>query len=166
MNGNGVANFLDPDDKVTLQILRIGANIIDQWDADSFPTTITYSPPGGTGAFNVEGIEDLPYPFAAYLNVYAPNTDITGPSSIPTGVPPFNFYLYFGLWNPHQPPSSVTTSNYPAAFRFFPFFNSALPNASDSFVAGFWNTGLLGNTASASWFLQRHHRHAKRLVPG
>ena len=25
-----------------LQTLRIGANIIDQWDADSYPTTITY----------------------------------------------------------------------------------------------------------------------------
>lgn len=154
--------YQDTDDLATLQALRIGANIIDQWDSDSFPTTVTYSPPGAAGSanakgcFSVEGIEDLPYPFAAYLNVYAPTTGTTGTptATFSTGLPPFDFYLYFALWNPHQTPATTTAANYPTGFRFFPFYNSSLPNSSDSFVAGFANSAVIspGSTNSASWF--------------
>jgi hypothetical protein len=154
---NGSASFVDPDDKTTLQILRIGANIIDQWDADSFPTTVTYAPTTGA-AINVEGIEDLPYAFAAYFNIYAQNTGTTGTSgSYTTPLPPFNFYLYFELWNPHQMSSSINPANYPAKFRFFPFYNSAQNlgqlTCCDSFVAGFANSRTVSNPGtSESWF--------------
>ncbi len=62
---SGSQSFVDPDDKVTLQILRIGANIIDQWGSENFPTTITFTyaapaPAVGTTYVNVEGIKDLP----------------------------------------------------------------------------------------------------------
>ncbi|MGB8356029.1 MAG: PilX N-terminal domain-containing pilus assembly protein [Chthoniobacteraceae bacterium] len=133
-NSNGTET-VDSDDIATLQILRIGANIIDQWDADSFPTTITFSPT----STNVYGIEDLPYPFAAYLNVYAPTAN----------TPPFNFYIYYELWNPHQAPtSSVSGSNYPQTFRLTPLYNSGLQNDSDYLYAGF--AGLAPN--KAVWF--------------
>ena len=143
-NPNGVAGFIDPDDKVTLQILRIGANIIDQWDADSFPTTITYNYVTTTGStyVNIEGIEDLPYPFAAYLNFYSPTSGITGGTYV-TPMAPFNFYLYFELWNPHQMPASPVAANYPTNFRFNPYYNSAYPTTSDSFLAGFENGRII-----------------------
>ncbi len=154
VNGNGTAppSYIDPDDSTTLQTLRIGANIIDQSDADSFPTTVTYTPPSGSGGqpISVEGVEDLPYPFAAYLNIYSASNSTTGPSSIQTALAPFNFYLYFELWNPHQTPSSTTAANYPANFRFYPFYNSSLPACSDSFVAGFANSAV-PNAAGTSY---------------
>jgi hypothetical protein len=128
-NTNGAINFIDPDDISTLQILRIGANIIDQWDADSYPTTITLRDP----EISVYGIEDLPYPFAAFLNVYAAD---------PT-TPPFKFYVYFELWNPHQVPSRA--SSYPQEFILSPFYNNSLTDDRDSFKAGF-------NGSGGTWF--------------
>ena len=156
-NGNVIPSFVDPDDKVTLQIFRIGANIIDQWDADSFPTTISYTPNGGL-ATSVEGIEDLPYPFAAYLNMYAANSGVTGTSSIPTPLPPFEYYLYFALWNPHQTPASFNAANYPTALRFSPYYNNSTPANSDSFLAGFINSKVISSVGppityvGAAWF--------------
>jgi hypothetical protein len=165
--GNGSVNFVDPDDKVTLQILRIGANIIDQWGSENFPTTITYyyaSPttPGSTTYVNVEGIKDLPYPFAAYLNMYTPSPlTTTGQFNIGTVQPPFEFFLYFELWNPHQTPSSPVAANYPTNFRFSPYYNNSLPGNSDSFLAGFENSKVPQITAgpppatnyvAGSWF--------------
>jgi hypothetical protein len=152
--------YLDSDDSATLETLRIGANIIDQWDADSFPTTITYAPPGAAagsyttaGSFNVQGIEDLPYPYAAYFNIYALNSGTYEYGTTP--LPPFNFYLYFALWNPHQTPSSPVSANYPAAFRFYPYYNSAQNfqpqlTCCDSFVAGVKSAGV--NGTAESWF--------------
>jgi hypothetical protein len=151
---NGYPGFIDPDDKVTLQILRTGANIIDQWDADSFPTTITYLNPGGTGYINLEGIEDLPYPLAAYLNFYSPNSGTTG-TTFTTPLNPFEFFLYFELWNPHQMPASPVATSYPTGFRFCPYYNNTYPTTSDSFVAGFNNsraTNSTGSFVTASWF--------------
>ena len=135
------ASFIDPDDKATFQIIRVGANIIDQWDADSFPTTISYyytSTAGTPTHMDFEGIEDLPYPHFAYMNFYAPNWGTTT-NGIATPLAPFNFYLYFQLWNPHQTPSSISSANYPTGFRFNPYYNSSLASVSDSFAAGFWN---------------------------
>ncbi|HEY0256510.1 MAG TPA: hypothetical protein VGC39_03625, partial [Candidatus Methylacidiphilales bacterium] len=162
LNSNGSTAFVDPDDKTTLQILRIGANIIDQWDVDSFPTTITYtyaSPtaPSGFTSVSVEGIEDLPYPYAAYLNIYsATPLGVTG-SGISTPEPPFDFYLYFALWNPHQTPASPVAANYPTALRLSPYYNNSLLNNSDSFLAGFINSDIIKpgpppQQVSTAWF--------------
>ncbi len=108
---NGLANYIDPDDSVTIQVMRIGANIIDQWGSENFPTTITFTPT----PFNVYGIKDLPYPLAAFLNLYSPTPN----------VPPFYVYLYFELWNPHQiTPSAAVTANYPSSFQLAPFYDA------------------------------------------
>ncbi len=131
VNTNGPAGFVDPDSSITLQILRMGTNIIDQWDADSFPTTVTYSPI----STSVYGIEDLAYPMATFLKVYAATAN----------QPPFNFYIYFQLWNPHQKPvGTVSNANYPQNFRLTPLFNSGLSEDSDFFLPGFVQQGGTG----------------------
>ena len=50
------------DSSLDAAILQIGANIIDQFDADSYPTQISYSFSGNTGdSGTVYGDENLPY---------------------------------------------------------------------------------------------------------
>jgi hypothetical protein len=87
----------DPDASVDGQIIQIGANIIDQWDADDYPTTITYPFVTGTDYY---GVEDLPYISQIYVTHNA--TATTDPQ-----ISPPSAYLYFKLWNPHQPPATA-----------------------------------------------------------
>ncbi len=101
-------NIQDYDTKETFQILRIGANIIDQWHADNYPTTITFTPTGSPTSESVYGICDLPYINQVWLKVYGPAEN--------TAVAP-SLYFYFQLWNPHQP-STYTTG--PTGFRISP----------------------------------------------
>lgn len=76
-----------------LQLLQIGANIIDQWDADDIPTTLRF--PSGDSEdpwLEVYGVENLPY-----INQFA---------TIPwrPGWDPdlFQVWAVFDVWNPHQ----------------------------------------------------------------
>ncbi len=108
--------WTDPDSNTTYQIIRIGANIIDQWDADSYPTTITYD---GSDFY---GIEDLPYfnEVFARANGSPARTDAMTNAGVPANLPsypPYTCYLYFEMWNPHQ---VSTTSAYPAGFQIAP----------------------------------------------
>ncbi len=84
-----------------LQILQIAANIIDQWDANDFPTCIQF-PSGNPGdPFSVFGIENLPYISQIGLAGWRPtdNRDL------------FQVWALFDIWNPHQnaktPPSGI-----------------------------------------------------------
>lgn len=76
------------------QIMQIGANIIDSWDTDNFPTFL------GFNANEPTGIENLPY-----LNklVFTPNFP-------PQGNGYFDAWLVPSLWNPHQNASNATGS--------------------------------------------------------
>lgn len=57
------------DRSSVFQLLEIGANLIDQYDADSFPTRIRLANPGASASqsgvdpayFTASGIEDIPY---------------------------------------------------------------------------------------------------------
>ncbi len=49
------------DSSVDYAIMQQGANIIDQFDPDSFPIRIRFDDGGGTGIKEFRGIEDLPY---------------------------------------------------------------------------------------------------------
>jgi hypothetical protein len=71
------------DDLTDSQIIRIGANVIDQYDKDCFPTEISF------GADTVYGIEDLPYSFLRW------STD--GKIAVK-------------VWNPHHPFDTQTTT--------------------------------------------------------
>jgi hypothetical protein len=69
------------------QIIEIGANIIDSWDADNIPTFINF------GGNEYAGIENLPY-----LNklVFTPSFPAAGSGGY------FDAWLVPSLWNPHQ----------------------------------------------------------------
>lgn len=105
------------DGLVDLQVFRIGANMIDQADADSYPTTIMYDPNGDTTqAMYAYGIEDLPYinaigfrSYPDYRDSFAPGNLVTGSGNTRTQ----QMQIYPVLWNPHRasasPPSTTTT---------------------------------------------------------
>jgi hypothetical protein len=78
---------------ITLHVLRIGANIIDQYDGDCFPTVIEYDQGLGQPYWRAVGVEDLPYIETLQVVVgEKPNST----SLVPYVVPRFS--------NPHQPP--------------------------------------------------------------
>lgn len=89
---------LDPkgyEAKSALQLCRIVANIIDQYDEDTYPTIIecpVYSMP-----YQISGVESLPC-----LNVYK---NICAASASGGSL---TFYGLPGLWNPHQSPADAS----------------------------------------------------------
>lgn len=99
-----------------LQIIRIGANIIDQFDNNNFPTTINF------GGVHQHGVEDLPYLFGI-LNQERWRRDpwTTTPSGGPPGSTATNYTISVGwiwtptFWNPHR--SVIPPSGQPIQFR-------------------------------------------------
>lgn len=84
-----------------LQIFRIGACIIDQWDSDNFPTQIA------TGSATQCGVEDLPYLYTAIVadrwrsqNAGGTNYNVD-----------YALILAPMLFNPHAAPTTVTNSS-------------------------------------------------------
>lgn len=78
------------------QILRIGASIIDQYDADSYPTVIEYNQSGSP--WQACGVESLPY--VNLLKVVS-GSDPSNPS-IANSTGALAIYYLIGLWNPNQ----------------------------------------------------------------
>jgi len=85
------------------QVIRIGANLIDQYKSDGYPTAIAFATATGSNpqAYTFWGIEDLPY--LQQVGVYAldsnaPPSTVTTPSA--TNGPVYN-YIFYQLWNPH-----------------------------------------------------------------
>jgi hypothetical protein len=85
----------------TLQVLTIGANLIDQYDADSFPTVIRA--PYAGAAVRLAGSESLPYLLAF--------KDITGVS--PQNPAAQASYLAATLWNPYREETPVAAADTP-----------------------------------------------------
>ena len=96
---NGIDTYssaLQQDLSPTLQVMQIGVNIIDQWDADNIPTCVQYigntlAAPG-VKTFSVYGIENLPYINQVALVGFRPTFD----RSL------FQVWALFDVWNPHQ----------------------------------------------------------------
>ena len=114
----GVAgfNFTEYSSIPDLQILQIGANIIDQYDADSYPTAIYLNKHGVTAGYQrywdtVYGIEDLPYLYRLLEITFEHN--VTNPL---TGAGTLGGWIQPQIWNPHQRPNT-TPANRPTAFR-------------------------------------------------
>lgn len=88
--GNLILPSLQEADR-DLQILQIGANLIDQWDADSIPTAIGIERAGEV--WEAVGIESLPqlaqFKAVAGKSLNAPTNRLS-------------IYLLANLWNPHQ----------------------------------------------------------------
>ena len=88
------------DENTCLQILQIGANIIDQYDADSYPTRILLD------GVECDGIENLPYLSRVWDQYYRPSVD---PGSV-------GHWFLGEIWNPHQNAASPPSA--PSRFRF------------------------------------------------
>lgn len=110
------------DGSVNRNILEIGACIIDQYDADSYPSAIRIK--GAPTNQIVYGKEDLPYLAKTFVvpyrgkklgvPVYNNNDQIAHYDSYEV-----NMTLQVGLWRPHQP---VPSEDYmgPSTFRLRP----------------------------------------------
>ncbi len=124
-----------PETNVDQQVARIVANLIDQSDADNYPTTIIMgsNPVGNT----VYGIENLPY-FADWL------LRIKFPSGNMENITGAVAQMRFRLWNPHQGtvpgkgPTQVRVRVNPEGKYGFSYF------AGSEWKGSFWN----GYTAS------------------
>lgn len=149
------ASATDPDTKVTYQIIRIGANIIDQWKSDNYPTTISYNL-GGSVFANFYGIEDLPY-----INQLLVRTWDEGNAASPG---PWDTILYYELWNPHQ---LANNTGSPTQFQIVPDLNSGPAGTSGDSVlirvvdrvnGGSWywsnttQTWSSGPVSASSWY--------------
>jgi Tfp pilus assembly protein PilX len=89
------------DSLQNLQVIQIGANIIDQWDANDFPTCLQF-PSGSPGVYlSAYGVENLPYINQIGLVGWRPPDDRDL----------FQVWAVFDVWNPHQnaktPPSGI-----------------------------------------------------------
>lgn len=118
----GIATGYDPakdnyygnvalDGNKTLQILRIGANIIDCADSDNYPTIIglgSGDPLVGGGAYEVAGIEDLPY-FYAISKKGLRQTEDTGNTPKDKRLVNGDLVMAPVLFNPHRAPATATT---------------------------------------------------------
>ena len=106
---NLVKGRLDPGNYITLQVMQIGTNIIDQFDADSYPTDISFSLTATTPPTTVDfaGIEDLPYINEYFVKPYGDATH------------GYTIYSYCEMWNPHAYTGSDPTL-YPSGFEIVP----------------------------------------------
>lgn len=92
--GNTILQTAEIDRKADIHILRIGANIIDQADADSFPTAIEFN-----GFVDTFGVEDLPYFYRMLDVAFRPDPNGVGKGSAAQ----LGVWRSFEIWNPHQP---------------------------------------------------------------
>lgn len=100
------------------QITQIGANMIDQGDADSFPTEVVLN------GEHFYGVENLPY-----INAVA-DTALRPPPGGAISPNDYQAYVHrwltISLWNPHQN-AAIAPSNGPTAFRVFTDHGSEIP---------------------------------------
>jgi hypothetical protein len=117
------------DQSANYHIVQLVANIIDQWDDDSFPTIINFD------GRQFIGVEDLPRIYyvrgACYHQSIVPPATFSGS---PAGPPPADFgniyqsvYLQQPvIWNPHAAPATPPAGAKPAKFRVTATSNQAV----------------------------------------
>ncbi len=96
------------DTTTAYQVLQIGANMIDQFDADSYPTHILYTTTGtsGTVSHDIYGSESLPYLYRTR------SIGVNFTSSLPSWAA---MLLLPEVWNPYA--NSPTGNLAPTNFR-------------------------------------------------
>lgn len=79
------------------QVMQIGANVIDQWDADSYPTRIHFN------GNELCGSESLPYLNKIVYSLYRPMSGPTLTGSLGT-IPRASVHTWveFEVWNPYE----------------------------------------------------------------
>lgn len=113
-NGGGYSSYRD------LHILQIGANIIDQYDSDGYPTAIyikKHDPASYPYSFyrcfdTVYGVEDLPY----LLRMNEVTFEFIESGTPTPGAGVIGGWVQPEVWNPHQLPAVVPSAR-PTAFR-------------------------------------------------
>ncbi len=117
------------DSSVDYQILQIGANIIDQFDADGYPKTIHWTNSGNTQHF--AGIQNLPYLNRLRTMVvkailpsplhYTPGNTLYNKTTNAVTNTGLGIVLWYPeVWNPHDwnPSNPAQTLGTPAPTRF------------------------------------------------
>ncbi|HEX4084930.1 MAG TPA: hypothetical protein VHY22_08470 [Chthoniobacteraceae bacterium] len=143
----GTAGYLQDfrDNQTALQILQIGANIIDQYKADDFPTRIQFSGDPNIPPYEVRGMEDLPYLYRVH------NWIMRVGSSGTQGV------LLFQpeLWNPNSYPGSSAGLSGTAVPSYFRVRVADDPSSNGSPFTGLsaiYNSGASTDFTSSSPF--------------
>lgn len=97
------------DKNPTLQVIQIGANIIDQSDTDDYPTAIRIINSTNSQAWDAFGIEDLPGLNSVYMSYYRP---VAGGPTFSNNATrdTLHVWLLAELWNPHQNSTSRSGS--------------------------------------------------------
>lgn len=123
------------DGYIDLQVIQIGANIIDQYDVNGYPTAI-YTGPGPVGSSGKSeplsrtafGVENIPYLYG-WMSAWYRMRQLTSADILPDPAPPARSYRPSNgkfpyetaaliqpiVWNPHVP--VAVTSNTPSDFR-------------------------------------------------
>ncbi|MGC3990870.1 MAG: hypothetical protein QM796_14570 [Chthoniobacteraceae bacterium] len=130
------------DSSIDIQVIQIGANIIDQFDVDGYPTRIQFTP-SGLATKEIRGVENLPYLYCTRTSVWV----IKNPSPMPANVynqtqspqtpivDPGTAILIQEpeIWNPHNYNSADlnrSLGNPPASLHFYACHGApALPPA-------------------------------------
>ncbi len=175
-------NPLDPstynqvrDRNSALQIFEIGLNLIDQWDADSFPTTIRVPNQGNTDnpafdhwnppLYELAGVEDLPYFYRLHIRAVRDAKDMPipavqkGPSEIVNLQELANYKCgttsLIGipeLWNPHARKDMGTNASYDGPTNFRITAASERPSAiCDAYFSKVPAIGNLVNPENLPW---------------
>jgi hypothetical protein len=108
------------DGSINLNILEMGACLIDQADADSYPTAVSLQ--GSKRDFWAFGKEDVPYLYRTIAVPYrskrlAAKVYYDNGTLAPTETYEVAMTLQVGLWRPHQP---AQTTEGPEKFRIRP----------------------------------------------
>jgi hypothetical protein len=126
--------------------LRIGANIIDQYDSDSYPTIIAFTrnPTLAASSYTPSAGD------ANYLQVIAGQESLPGVSEVffrnfrKTGASNYKSWFEFELWNPHQNAGNLPSgADAPANFRVVATAGTVSTGARYANKAGI-NNDLLG----------------------
>ncbi|SDU02649.1 hypothetical protein SAMN05444156_1523 [Verrucomicrobium sp. GAS474] len=112
------------------QIIQIGANLIDQYDTDSFPTVISLN------SQEIYGVESLPY-LIGIFNLVHRNNLATAPS----------FWYQPQIWNPQNTANAPTAG--PTQFRYIVRVTSGA-NIYVSFVVNTTSPTVVWTTPSTS----------------
>jgi hypothetical protein len=153
------------DRNSTLQIFEIGLNLIDQWDADSFPTLLRVPNRGNTdnpatdkwnpSLYELAGVEDLPYFYRLHVRAVRDASDPPVPAAGKGITEVVNLGTLTGykcgttcvlgipeLWNPHAKSSAAYDG--PTEFRI----TAASERPSSIYDAYFSKCPPIGNLAS------------------
>lgn len=127
------------DGSINLNIMEMGACLIDQADSDSYPTAISLR--GSGRDFWAFGKEDVPYLYRTIAVPYrtkrlAPKVYYANGSIAPTECYEVAMALQVGMWRPHQPAQYGSGSG-PVKFRIRPQ-HVDLYSGSVFFLQGGW----------------------------